>query len=260
MLLTRDKWSSGNLKYWEMVEILGRYICLCSQEVINNAASAWSHGKGVQWSLPSGRRGIMRHLPHEGVPSQELIQNWRLWGGLKEQKRSLILVTLNVDPAMLCVHIIFGHISSFFFLSLSLLPLKFSCLLPFHPLMSDSFCTAHFYWIFIISASSWFQIVFLGPRLSRRTCCCLISMSSSCEEFLEGSEGLAVTVAGSFGQAHGQWSRETWELHAHHHCIERSLRWSVQRLVSWTGKGWHGNNISRPVSTHLVKLYTFHGP
>ena len=115
MLLTRDKWSSGNLKYWEMVEILGRYICLCSQEVINNAASAWSHGKGVQWSLPSGRRGIMRHLPHEGVPSQELIQNWRLWGGLKEQKRSLILVTLNVDPAMLCVHIIFGHISSFFF-------------------------------------------------------------------------------------------------------------------------------------------------
>lgn len=50
-----------------------------------------------------------------GVPSQELIQNQSLRGGPKEQNRSLILVALNVDPAMLCVHIVIGYISSIFF-------------------------------------------------------------------------------------------------------------------------------------------------
>ena len=115
MLLTRDKWSSRNLKYWEMVEILGRYICLCSQEVINNAASERSHGKGVQWSLSSGRRGIMRNLLHGGFPPRNWFRIRDYEGGPKEQNRSLILVALNVDPAMLCVHIVFGHISSIFF-------------------------------------------------------------------------------------------------------------------------------------------------
>ena len=115
MLLTRDKWSSRNLKYWEMVEILGRYICLCSQEVINNAASERSHGKGAQWSLSSGRRGIKRNLIHWGFPPRNWLRIRDYEGGPKEQNRSLILVALNVDPAMLCVHIVFGHISSIFF-------------------------------------------------------------------------------------------------------------------------------------------------
>ena len=103
-----------------------------------------------------------------GVPSQELIQNQRLWGGPKEQSRSLILVALNVDPSMLCVHVVFGHISSIFFSFSFLFPLKFNFLLPFHPLMSNSFCTEYSFWIFIISASSWLHIVLLGPRLSSR--------------------------------------------------------------------------------------------
>ena len=45
---------------------MGRCIYPGSQEGLNNAASESAHGKRIQWSLPSGRRGIIRNLPLEG--------------------------------------------------------------------------------------------------------------------------------------------------------------------------------------------------
>ena len=158
---------------------------------------------------------------------------------------------------MLCVHIIFEHISSILFFSLSLLPLKFSCLLPSNEWFF-LYCTLFlniYNFCFLLTPDcfvrswtfqknlllSYFYVQFLW-RVPRRVW------------------GFGSYCGWLFWASPWSLSRETWELHAHHHCTERSLRRSVQRLVSWTGKGWHGNNISRPVSTHLVKLYTFHGP
>ena len=68
-----------------MVEILGRYICLCNQEVINNAASGRSHGKGILWSLPSGGRGIMRHLCHGGSLPGTDSESETMRGGLRSR-------------------------------------------------------------------------------------------------------------------------------------------------------------------------------
>lgn len=153
----------------------------------------------------------------------------------------------------MCPYHIWTHIIHFIFL---LFTLKFSYLSALPPLNEDSFCTAHFFLNIYNFCFLWLQIVLLGPIFRRTGCCVLV---------LCPVRGRVPYSVSRFGSYCGWSSLGKPKVTAQKPLRQRPplLRGSLRQA----SKGWWAEQekvdmeiIFDSVSTHLVKLYTFHGP